>query len=198
MTWQACSSFLAQWLHCWTHSLVGHTIVELALLTSSAVSPRNIQECKWLIIHIEAPAFMLLWKLFPQALYTFYFIYFFFWHYDIRAPVQCLLMLVEKLLTWWALDYSWVAYCAIASCGRWHTLPVTTSFSKWVILGCSKWLRGDLSDDYINCSVCWEQKLQLSCRFCLSGVLLIQVGFLKSFFIKTKLKRHFSRRLFRG
>lgn len=45
---------------CWTHSLVGHTIVELALLTSSAVSPRNIQECKWLSIRIGASAFMLL------------------------------------------------------------------------------------------------------------------------------------------
>lgn len=181
---------------CWTRSLVEHTIVELALLTSSAFSPRNLQECKWFITCIGAPAFMLLWKLFSSVVHIW--LYLLNYYHFLIIGVQYVLMIVEKLLIWWALDYSWVAYHASASCGRWRTLPVITSSSKWVMLGCSKWLRGDLTDDCINCCVCREQKLLLSHRFCLSGVLLTLVEFLELLFIKATLKQRFGRRLLRG
>lgn len=196
VTWQTCSSFLSQWLHyvgpapLWSIPLWSWLCLPVLLLA------RNLQERKWFITCIGAPAFMLLWKLFSSVVHIW--LYLLNYYHFLIIGVQYVLMIVEKLLIWWALDYSWVAYHASASCGRWRTLPVITSSSKWVMLGCSKWLRGDLTDDCINCCVCWEQKLLLSHRFCLSGVLLTLVEFLELLFIKATLKQRFGRRLLRG
>lgn len=196
VTWQTCSSFLSQWLHyvgpapLWSIPLWSWLCLPVLLLA------RNLQERKWFITCIGAPAFMLLWKLFSSVVHIW--LYLLNYYHFLIIGVQYVLMIVEKLLIWWALDYSWVAYHASASCGRWRTLPVITSSSKWVMLGCSKWLRGDLTDDCINCCVCWGQKLLLSHRFCLSGVLLTLVEFLELLFIKATLEQRFGRRLFRG